>query len=368
MLFLSGPRARSADPAVRVAFTDAAGTARTLHARLFVEAADGGLLVEDRAGALWNITPERLQSREPAPDPFAAFTADELGEHLRSQLGDGFTLVKTRHYVICTSASRPYAEWCGTLFERLQRAFLQFWDRAGLELQEPAQPLPAIVFADQRQYAEFATRDAGPQLADKAGYYSVRSNCIVLHDLTASIGGDPARTADDVSRKVAAAPANVATIVHEATHQIAFNSGLHTRYADNPMWLTEGMAMYFETPDLRGGSGWTTVGKLNPTRLRRFKEFADARRKADALTSLISREDRFREPATADDAYAESWALTYFLIRSRREEYVAFVQMLAAKPRLRWDAPEQRAAEFAEAFGHLGQLEEEFLRYIGRLR
>lgn len=358
--------ARAAEPAVRVAFTDAAGTARTLDARLLVEAADGGLLVEDRAGALWNITPDRLQSREAVPE-FAAFTADELGEHLKSQLGDGFTIVKTTHYVICTSAPRPYAEWCGTLFERLQRAFLQFWDRAGLELHEPAQPLPAIVFANQRQYAEFATRDAGPQLADKAGYYSVRSNCIVLHDLTTSLGGDPARTADDVSRKVAAAPANVATIVHEATHQIAFNSGLHTRYADNPMWLTEGMAMYFETPDLRGGSGWTTVGKLNPTRLRLFKDYAESRRPADSLTSLISREDRFREPAMADDAYAESWALTYFLIRTRREEYVDFLRMLAAKPRLRWDSPALRAMEFTAAFGDADEIDAAFVRYAARL-
>ena len=39
----------------------------------------------------------------------------------------------------------------------------------------------------------------------------------------------------------------VATVVHEATHQMAFNCGLHTRYADIPVWVSEGIAMYFET-------------------------------------------------------------------------------------------------------------------------
>ena len=53
-------------------------------------------------------------------------------------------------------------------------------------------------------------------------------------------------------------PGVTVTVIHEATHQIAFNCGLHTRYADNPLWLTEGMALYFETPDLRSRSGWRT--------------------------------------------------------------------------------------------------------------
>jgi len=37
----------------------------------------------------------------------------------------------------------------------------------------------------------------------------------------------------------------VSTIVHEATHQIAFNCGLHTRLSDCPVWFSEGIAMYF---------------------------------------------------------------------------------------------------------------------------
>ena len=35
---------------------------------------------------------------------------------------------------------------------------------------------------------------------------------------------------------------NVATIIHEATHQLAYNSGMQRRYADNPMWVSEGLA------------------------------------------------------------------------------------------------------------------------------
>src|SRR4029079_18377404 len=64
----------------------------------------------------------------------------------------------------------------------------------------------------------------------------------------------------------------VATIVHEATHQIAFNSGLQTRYADLPLWLLEGMAVYFEAPDLDSSRGWTGIGKVNYPRLETFRK------------------------------------------------------------------------------------------------
>jgi hypothetical protein len=67
------------------------------------------------------------------------------------------------------------------------------------------------------------------------------------------------------------------------------------------------------------------------------------------------------------DAYAESWALSYFLIRTRRQEFVNYLRLLSAKPRLKWDAPEQRLREFETAFGDVQALEQEFLQYVKRL-
>ncbi|REJ92311.1 MAG: DUF1570 domain-containing protein [Planctomycetota bacterium] len=128
----------------------------------------------------------------------------------------------------------------------------------------------------------------------------------------------------------------------------------------------EGMAMYFETPDLRSGSGWKAIGKLNLPRLNRFRRFSEARRRDDSLLSLIVNEDRFRDPESVADAYAESWALTYFLIRNRREEMVAYLKALSSKPRLRWDSAEDRRQEFVDAFGNVSDLEEDFVRFIRR--
>ncbi|MCA9069800.1 MAG: DUF1570 domain-containing protein, partial [Planctomycetaceae bacterium] len=275
----------------------------------------------------------------------------------------------TEHYVICTNAGEPYAEWCGNLLDRLLTGFLIHWRGKPLSLEKPTDPLPVIVFSSPKEFAQFAAKDAGAATAQSKGYYSVRTNRIVLYDLTAGPDSEPAKTSADVARKIAASPFNVATVVHEATHQIAFNSGMHTRYADNPVWLTEGMAMYFETPDLRNRTGWRTIGQLNRGRLREFKKTLPNRDSPNSLMTLIGNDERLTTAQTARDAYAEAWAFTYFLVKKHRKQYEDYLHALSQKKPLRWNDPKERLSEFRAAFGDdLGKLDQEFLRYFARIR
>ena len=159
----------------------------------------------------------------------------------------------------------------------------------------------------------------------------------------------------------------VATIIHEATHQIAFNSGLQTRFADIPLWVSEGIAVYFETPDLTNSKGWKEIGAVNRPRLERFREYL-TRRPADSLSTLISDDARLRDAATALDAYAEAWALNYYLIRNHPKQYVAYLKMLSEKRQLLWDDPAERRKEFEAAFGDdLSRLDADFLRQMQRV-
>ena len=352
----------------RVTFLDANGVHHVIEARLLVKAVDGGLLLLGRDGRLWNVTPDQLQKHDVTEQQFEPFDAERLGDQLQEELGDEFRVVTTRHYVICSNAGPKYVQWCGALFERLMGAFQTHWKSRTLKLYTPECPLVAIVFANQSLFAEFATQDAGPDAATAPGYYSIPTNRMVLYDLTAGSSGGPAGTTVEINRRMATSLFNVATIVHEATHQIAFNSGMLTRYADNPLWLSEGMAMYFETPDLKSRSGWRTVGQPNRGRLRWFADFLAKRRPPDSLTTLVSSDDRFRDPELAGDAYAESWALTYFLIKTKRSVYLEYLHRIAAKPRLIVDRPDDRLREFQAAFGQdLDRLDREFLQYLRRV-
>jgi Protein of unknown function (DUF1570) len=356
--------AQAADTLVRVRFEDQSGP-KTLEGKLIVQAVDGGVLLLGRDGRLSTIGHAKSPQVERLDRPFTRFNSSELARALCDELGPDFEVVQTKHYVIVTRAGREYAQWCGDLFERLLGAFLDHWKAAGLTLTEPQWPLPALIFAGESDFKEYATADSGAYGAESKGYYSMTTNRIAIYDLTAGKGKKRAHTAAEIKRRAAAASFNMATVVHEATHQIAFNSGMHTRLADNPLWLTEGMAMYFETPDLDGTRGWKTIGEINRPRLNRFLDFARKRRKKDSLATLVSGLDRFTDARKAPDAYAESWALTFFLNEKHRDQYVAYLERLSKKQPLIWDDPESRLAEFQAAFGSdMKELNTEFLHFI----
>jgi Protein of unknown function (DUF1570) len=348
---------------------DAANTVQETEGRVVTEAEDGGLLVLGRDGRLWTIDKPQLQSRTDMAEPFRPHTPAAMADLLQQEFGKRFEIVRTKHYVICSSSPKKYAQWCGNLFERLYLGFHNHWKQRGLKLVEPEFPLIALVFASEKEFATFARRDAGEDAATAKGYYSIVSNRIVLYDLTAD-DATPIGDASEIDKQVAAVPYNIATIVHEATHQIAFNSGMHTRLADNPLWLAEGMAMYFETPDLGNKNGWKSAGAVNYERLERFQELlASGRRPPDSLETLIASDARLQDAAQMDEAYAESWALTFYLIRYRKKEYVDYLGKLAEKPPLVSDSREERLAEFRAAFGDdLKKLDADFLKAIRKLK
>ena len=341
--------------------------------KLLVTAQDGGLMLLAPDGVLWSILPEELTGRREDDAPFRPLNSQQLSKQLLAEL-PGFQTYATPHYLICYNTTRQYAVWCGGLFERLYAAFTSFWSRKGIELHEPEFPLVAVIFSDRDSYLKYAQPELGDSAASIIGYYSLRSNRVNMYDLT---GVDSLRKAagrrgsvGEINQMLAQPEAEsmVATVIHEATHQIAFNSGLQTRFADIPLWVSEGIAVYFETPDLQSAKGWRTVGAVNRTRLDAFRNNLE-RRPAAALRALMSDDKQFRDPRSAAGAYAEAWALNYYLLKYRSKDYVAYLKMLAAKKPLIWDEPERRLKDFQAAFGeNLEHFDRDFLRQIQKVR
>ncbi|HEX5446085.1 MAG TPA: DUF1570 domain-containing protein [Pirellulales bacterium] len=350
------------------------GERHTVTGRLLVTAEDGGMLIIGPDGTLWNPSPEDIISHEHDDEPMQALSADEQGRQLLAELPDGFEIHHTQHYVICYNTSRGYAQWCGSLFERLYKAFNNFWSRRGFRLHDSEFPLVALVFGDQKSYADYVRRELTGGAGSIVGCYSLRSNRMMMYDLTGvetlrrpgDRRANPAQIEQMLSRPEA--EHMVATVVHEATHQIAFNCGLQTRYADMPLWFSEGLAIYFETPDLNSAKGWRTIGAVNHGRLATFREYQRKSRPADSLTTLLASDDRMRDSEQAVNAYAEAWALNYFLLRQRPKQYLAYVKRLSEKTPLIWDDAEGRLREFRQAFGDLQALDADFVKQTNKLR
>jgi hypothetical protein len=335
----------------------------------------GGVLLLSRDGTLRTIEKKDLVRRSSDEVEFKPHSQEELAKALLAELPQGFEAHRTANYVICHNTSKAYAAWCGGLFERLHKNFLNFWSRKGLELHDPDFPLAAILFADRESYQVYAKRELGEAAAATIGLYSLHTNRMTMYDLT-SIDklrrpGDRRLTSAQINAMLSRPEGErtVATIVHEATHQMAFNCGLHTRYADIPVWVSEGIAVYFETPDLKSRSGWNTIGALSPGRLHTFKGYLPER-PADSLKSLIVTDARFRDARQAPIAYAEAWALVYHLMNGQKtqEKFIDYLKLLAKKERLVFDKPEERLKEFEAAFGDLGKLDPALIRAMGKLR
>jgi hypothetical protein len=341
---------------------------RELAGRVEVEAVDGGVMLLGRDGALWPVTKEELLDRRADTKPFAPFTRDELTRQLAAEL-PGFKPHQTQHYLIYYNTSPAYARWVGGLFEGLHKAFYNYWTRRGAVLHESQFPLVAIVFDGQESFARHARAEIGDTANSIIGYYNLKTNRMTMYDLT---GIEAAGLASD--RNAAArinqilsqpgAERTVATIVHEATHQLAFNCGLQIRFADVPFWVSEGLAIYFETPNLESTKGWRNIGGVNRVNLVNFRKYLP-RRPAGSLEQLLCDDKRFRDQATSSDAYAEAWALNYYLLQTKSETYVKYLAALAEQQPLIDVEPAERIKQFKQFFGDdLLTIETDFLRFM----
>ncbi|MCA9157258.1 MAG: DUF1570 domain-containing protein, partial [Planctomycetales bacterium] len=249
-----------------------------------------------------------------------------------------------------------------------------YWKSKGFRISEPRFPLVSVVFSNRPSYLAYAEREIGKSAESMIGYYNMKTNRMVTYDMTGVDGVVPRGTriaSPVVIQHILSQPQaerTVATIIHEAVHQLAYNSGLQVRLADNPLWLSEGIAMFFETPDANNPKGWGAIGKVNPHNMRLFAQYVP-QRPADSLLTLISQDQRLRSAETSSQAYPESWALTYYLMIIKNKQFVAYLKELADQTPLAGEASERERIElFQKHFGaDLTELDKDLINFYRRM-
>lgn len=327
---------------------DSAEQEQTIDAEILVEAADGGVLARCDAGRLWTIQPDMIvqRTKQPAGPPIDQET---MARRMLDELPKGFQVYRTANYLLLHQGNEAYARDCGVLFEQLHRGFFTYWKNQHVDLEEPRYPLVALVLANHNEFLKYASQEIGDTAKSVIGYYHLESNRMTTF-------------------RVPNLERNIATIIHEATHQLAYNCGLQTRFADNPMWVSEGLAMFFESPDFSNPRGWRGIGRVNAVNLGRFRRYLSSR-PDDSLATLLSDDSRFRSVSTAEDAYGESWALTYFLLKTQRKEFVSYLQKLSESKPLDERTPRERIEDFESSMDMtLEQLDRKFITYMRRVR
>jgi hypothetical protein len=160
---------------------------------------------------------------------------------------------------------------------------------------------------------------------------------------------------------------NAATIVHEAAHQTAFNTGIHNRVASPPRWICEGIGTLFEARGVYNSTNYRNLSdRVNRQQLVNYRYlFPDGPEATDVINVVTDDAYFSRE---ANRAYALTWAMTFLFSEREHESLAAYLKKTAS--RAAWTAykPADRLDDFVSAFGNdLPLLAADLDRFMAKL-
>jgi hypothetical protein len=308
--------------------------------------------VLSRDGRWYNVEPKKIEGLRQVSNSFRPYSSADLRGMLQQEFGNGFEVTGDGHYLVVYPKGQRDA-WAPR-FEQLYRSFQQYFTARGWRPAAPQFPLIAVVFATQGEFQAYASREGSKLSPGTLGYYSPVSNRILLYDVTKTTRHDWSLNAE--------------TIIHEAAHQTAFNTGVHNRFAQPSRWIVEGLGTMFEARGVWDSSKYKSQpDRINRYRFESFQRYAKTRRKAGALADIVSSDRIFN--ADPEAAYAEAWALTFFLSETDPRHYLDYLKKTATVPNFTQRRSPERLADFTSVFGtNLKLVEAKMLRFMQELK
>ncbi len=167
-----------------------------------------------RDGQVWRLQPNQASKFERTASSFRPYPPSEFRAALLRELGDKYEVTGTTHYLIAHPRGQQ-SRWAER-FEELYRSFIQYFSVRGFEPTPPPFPLVGIVCVNRREFDRLAAANSSVP-SGVVGYYDPASNRISMYDMSGGSNSANWRR-------------NAAVLIHEATHQMAFNTGIHSRY------------------------------------------------------------------------------------------------------------------------------------------
>jgi len=270
-------------------------------------------------------------------DVFQPHTLQQASLELQAELGSEFETVVAGPYVI--GAPIGEAKRWETRFRALLAGYVRYFEVRGWPLRNPDFPLTVIVLPTREDFFRIGSKEVGGQkmASNLAGMYVPRTNRCLLYHIS------HAKSSTNWE-------ATEATIVHEAVHQLAYNTGAHERLFEHPLWFVEGLATMFEVPAVYDSSvhSSTIEARMHQEKLAAIHALGlDAVRLGAYFQSLIASDDLFRTQPEA--AYALSWALTYYLVERMPRQYLDLVASQRSRG-FHLYSPGDRELDFRTAF------------------
>lgn len=223
--------------------------------------------------------------------------------------GGTYITVTTPHFTIHSTATQEETEFLAQQLENWhdvwRQVFFEYWSPASVarwiagkgSFREPKQRYRVAFFKDHQQYVDTLEHWV-KGVENSAGYYN--------RDLKLSFfpAGNDATTRD--------------TWRHELTHQL-FRESIRARdnpFADQHLWLDEGIAMYFES--LTDYGGYVTLGGFDSRRM----QFARVRKLREGFFVPLEKlatmsQAEFQQRSDIAALYSQSAGMTHLLMNDQ---------------------------------------------------
>lgn len=269
----------------------------------------------------------------PALGRYEPLSAAAMRNQLRSEFGPRFEVVSTNNFLVVQPRGRG-PKW-PTMFETCHQSFTNYMRKRGVRIREGRFPMVAVVLPDSAaMYAEFDRH--GIEVARVAGLYSNNTNRVMTHD-------------SGHFRQIEL------TVRHEAAHQSAFNSGVHSRVNETPQWITEGIGQMFEPAAMSNGkSGYRLSDRVNAESLRLINRRhgpSGNPELVDDIRQLVRDDLLFQSSDRIEDAYAVAWAMMFFLAERQPDVFADLINFTATRPPFQLYQNGQRVIDFERIAG-----------------
>lgn len=308
----------------------------------------------------------------------------------------GLQFEASRHFVLChdlpnskEKRKKSRARERLDLLETVYRTFLLYFTARGADVEVPRSRLMVVLFNKEEDYKNYS-QSLDPWLVGTAGFYDPIRNVSFFYEhssdplykllresadrYNAMLGRRSDPRAKQFGRlynllvEIYREDLDLMVVSHEATHQLAANTGLFPRRVRVPSWAHEGLAAFFETPKQ---ATWSGIGAVNDERIGWYRALAENDREHSNIDFIVG-DQIFKYAATSAStlhAYGQAWALTHFLMEHRFEELIRYYQLLGELPPDLTLAPEMHNALFDRVFDAKDRdlLDQEWRKHMGGL-
>ena len=252
---------------------------------------------------------------------------------IRGAKHENWVEVRSPNFVVVCNAGEKQARKAALQFEQIRTVFR---DSLAVAREHPTPQITIFAVKDEKSLSELMPEYFTKGHVRLAGLFSYRMDQFHIAVNLDAQGDNPFKT-----------------VYHEYYHSLTM-----PYFPNLPTWLAEGLADFFGNTEISGNSA--KMGKADPTLILELRQ--QKLIPLDVLFKVTTSSPYYNEQNKTSVFYAESWALTHYLLigdnQSHRQSLVDFASAVARG--------ESTNEAVAKAFGDIGQLQGNLLKYVGK--